>query len=238
MSELDDIDALAGEYVLGTLTSAERQDVDGRRHREKALDANIRAWERRLGPLGETLAPVAPSPELYDKIRARLMLANNVVPFVAREQVLLAKVARWRNAAAGMSAVAAALVGVIGWQGYNVQAVPTQYVAVLQTEDEKPAFLLTVNTVTNVFCISAINAPKQQNKSYQVWLVHDEMPGPKSLGLFHEGEMDVRPMATGKEHDMFMDATFAVSLEPDGGSPTGSPTGPVVFSGKLFKATP
>ena len=31
-------------------------------------------------------------------------------------------------------------------------------------------------------------------------------------------------------------ATFAVSLEPSGGSPTGLPTGPVIASGALVRA--
>ncbi len=80
--------------------------------------------------------------------------------------------------------------------------------------------------------------PTEPEKSYQLWLVHDEMPQPKSLGVFDDSEMAMRPMADGKMHDMMMDGTYAVSVEPKGGSPTGVPTGPVVFSGKLVKATP
>jgi anti-sigma-K factor RskA len=53
-----------------------------------------------------------------------------------------------------------------------------------------------------------------------------------------EGDMHVMPMNDGPDTALFMNATFAVSLEPEGGSPTGSPTGPVLFSGKLFKSTP
>jgi anti-sigma-K factor RskA len=31
-------------------------------------------------------------------------------------------------------------------------------------------------------------------------------------------------------------ASLAVSVEPEGGSPTGSPTGPVVYSGQIVKS--
>ena len=56
MSEMDDIDAIAGEYVLGTLDADERADVTARRAREPALDNAIRAWEQRLSPLDQVTA--------------------------------------------------------------------------------------------------------------------------------------------------------------------------------------
>ncbi len=39
----------------------------------------------------------------------------------------------------------------------------------------------------------------------------------------------------GYDADMIGGATYAVSLEPEGGSPTGTPTGPVLYSGKLVE---
>ena len=59
MNELDDIEALAAEYVLGTLSREERRAVASRRENEQALDAAIAAWERRLGPLAEVVRPCA-----------------------------------------------------------------------------------------------------------------------------------------------------------------------------------
>ena len=44
MTALDDIEVLAGEFVLGTLDLAERTAVAARRQREPALDAAIRDW--------------------------------------------------------------------------------------------------------------------------------------------------------------------------------------------------
>jgi anti-sigma-K factor RskA len=53
MSDADDIDMLAAEYVLGTLSAGERASVTLRAHSEAALAAAIEAWERRLSPLTE-----------------------------------------------------------------------------------------------------------------------------------------------------------------------------------------
>jgi anti-sigma-K factor RskA len=238
MNELDDIDALAAEYVLGTLSRAERAEAEARLSREPAFAETVAAWERRLGPLAEVVAPVTPPPGLYNKIRAQIGLAQNVVSLKAREQAIVRRANRWRNATIGMTALAASLAGVVGWQDYQRRLVPTQYVAVLQADKTLPAFLLTVDTQTNMFVISAMQKPAEAEKSYQLWLVHEEMPKPKSLGIFDDSGMEVMPMAEGKMHDMMMDGTYAVSLEPKGGSPTGLPTGPVLFSGRLVKATP
>lgn len=245
MNGLDDIDALAGEYVLGTLTHAERAEAEARIAGELAFARAVAAWERRLGPLAETVADVPPPPGLYDKIRAEIGLgpstgtASNVVAFATREQAALRRASRWRNVAAGMTALAASLAGVVVWQGYQQSQMATQYVAVLNAGEALPAFLLTVDTRTHSFIISAMQKPPEPEKSYQLWLVHNDMPAPKSLGVFDGSAMDVMPMETkGPMHDMMMDGTYAVSVEPKGGSPTGLPTGPVVFSGKLVKATP
>lgn len=238
MTELDDIEALAAEYVLGTLSREERLAVATRRDSDPELDAAITAWERRLGPLAEVVVPVQPPANLYNKIRARIGLASHVVSLRSREQALARRVSRWRSATVGMTALAASLAGVVGWQRHQAGEMPTQYVAVLGAGDAKPAFLLTVDTKTQMFVISAVGAPEQPKKSYQVWLVNDRMPAPKSLGVFKDGDMEVMPMQKAADHDVLMNATYAVSLEPEGGSPTGLPTGPVVFSGKLIKATP
>jgi len=79
MSEKDDIDALAGEYVLGSLDRAERAAVGARRKTDAALDRAITAWERRLGPLSEREPGVEPSGHLRGRILARISAQPNEV---------------------------------------------------------------------------------------------------------------------------------------------------------------
>lgn len=238
MNELDDIDALAAEYVIGTLPREERLAVEGRLASDRMLSAAVDAWHRRLGPLADTVVPVAPPANLYNKIRAQIGLSAHVVSLKAREQQLTRRGNRWRNAAVAMTAMAASLTGVVAIREQHYRALPTQFVAVLQSGEDKPAFLMTVDTKTHMCVITAVDAPKQSDKSYQVWMLHDQLPKPKSLGVMSEGEMNVMPMADGPDTAMFMNATFAVSLEPEGGSPSDGPTGPVLFTGKLIQATP
>ncbi len=45
-------------------------------------------------------------------------------------------------------------------------------------------------------------------------------------------------MLSDYDADLVNKATYAVSLEPEGGSPSGAPTGPVVYTGKLIETVP
>ena len=72
MTEDEDIDGLAAEYVLGSLDAAERGRVGVRRARERQLEEAIAAWERRLGPLSEREPGIAPPAHLYEGILARI----------------------------------------------------------------------------------------------------------------------------------------------------------------------
>lgn len=244
MTELDDIDALAAEYVLGTLSAAERADVATRRGRERALDQAIVAWERRLAPMLTVVPEVAPAPQLFERILAQIRLAQvgaagRVLQFTPREQQLQRRARGWRHAALGLGSLAAALAGVIGWHELVKAPMTTTYVAVLQADKASPALMLTVDTATQMFAVRALSKPQEQGKTYELWLVHDSLKAPKSLGVVPDGDMEVRALNdSGIDRSMFMNATFAVSLEPMGGSPTGAPTGPVLFSGKLYQTTP
>ena len=114
MTEDEDIDGLAAEYVLGSLDAAERAAVDVRRRSDTALEAALVAWERRLAPLGERdLAGAAPPPQLFEAIGARIAAlpgtqsvhGGEVVPFPSRRRRLAVAVSA--GALAACLAVAA-----------------------------------------------------------------------------------------------------------------------------------
>ncbi len=69
MAGQDDLDALAGEYVLGTLSGDERAAVERRMLDNPALATAIDDWQDRLSPLATRLAPVIPRPEVWQRIR-------------------------------------------------------------------------------------------------------------------------------------------------------------------------
>src|SRR4029077_12892291 len=65
-------DALAAEYVLGTLSADEREHAEALLSLDPGFAASVRMWERRLGELNVMVEAVEPPPEVWDKIKAEL----------------------------------------------------------------------------------------------------------------------------------------------------------------------
>ncbi len=231
MSDFDDIDALAAEYALGTLDPAERADAEARRQREPELDAAIAAWERRLAPLAETLAPIEAPAGLLDKIEGRIFQTAGPGAEVIE---LRRRLNRWRVAALSTGALAACLaIGFGVWSTTRPSA--GNYVAILQKDAVSPAFLISVNMDTRVVTVRPVAAPAEPGHSYELWLVNARLGAPRSLGVLDERAVSIH-QASSVDRATVEDATYAVSLEPEGGSKTGAPSGPVLFTGKLISS--
>ncbi|TQF77641.1 RNA polymerase subunit sigma-70, partial [Elioraea sp. Yellowstone] len=64
--------ALAGEYVLGTLDARTTAAMRAALETDAGLRAEVEAWERRLAPLVDTVAPAEPPADLLPRIEAAL----------------------------------------------------------------------------------------------------------------------------------------------------------------------
>jgi anti-sigma-K factor RskA len=114
---------------------------------------------------------------------------------------------------------------------------PARFVAVLQRDAASPAFIVTVDIANRSLTVRRVAAEQESGKSYELWLVSNKFPAPRSLGLVSGGEFTQSGNLAAYDPSVISDATFAVSLEPEGGSPTGAPSN-VMFLGKLIESTP
>ena len=224
MSLNPDDEGLAAEYALGTLDAAERAAVAARRLAEPELDAAISAWETRLSPLAEAMPELAPPPGVFSRIEARL--GGEIVDLAAWR----ARVSRWRAAAMGAGALAAALAFVVATR----PTPPHQFVAVLQKSPDEPAFAMTVDVDKLEFSVRPVAAQPPADKSYELWIIEPHQ-APKSLGVIDAATGERRLSA---DRGAVREATYAVTIEPKGGSPDGKPSGAPVFSGKLVPVGP
>ena len=119
MTEDDDIDGLAAEYVLGSLDPAERRQVDARRNTDASLAAAIAAWERRLGPLSDRGRDVTPPAHVFDGILSRI--SGEAAQSAGTADVVPLRRASGRRwlLAAGAGALAACLALGVVW--FNTQ---------------------------------------------------------------------------------------------------------------------
>jgi anti-sigma-K factor RskA len=226
MTDGDDIEMLAAEYVLGTLDAAERADVARRRAREPQLDAAISAWERRLGPLATAVPAVEPPADLLDKIRGRIDRAGAGGEVVVLRRALR----RWRAVGLSAMAAAAALLVVIGVREAGREP-PSRYVAVFHQNDETPSFLLSIDLTERRVTIQPVAAPRQPDRTYQLWIASDQLGArPRSLGLLSDASLTTAEIDLPIDVASLRTATFGISVEPKGGSPTGVPTGPALHA--------
>jgi anti-sigma-K factor RskA len=205
------------------------------------------------------LPPVASSAEEWAAVAASVDNSN-----VIR---LSANVRRWRTIATVTSATAAALVAMIGIGLFQPDLLPdsirrprtqlveakapaasapsaqysapsAQYVAVLQKEGGSPAFILTVDGATRNFTVRKVGASAEPGKSFELWLISDKLPRPRSLGVIGGGDFTSRPVLASYDADTVKAATYAVTIEQAGGSPDGNPHSALAFTGKLIEAVP
>jgi len=283
MAYSDDHIALAAEYALGTLDADERAQVETMMSVDKDFTAMVQSWEHRLGSLNQMVGSVEPRPEVWERIRAAVGHAEPQAPLVLPEPSappaaipvelqspvmdnsnvirLAAKVRRWRSIATATSAIAAALVAMVGvglsvpdllpdsmrprprTQVVEAKAPPAakpsaQYVAVLQREGGSPAFILTVDEATKNFTVRRVGASAEPGKSFELWLISDKLPKPRSLGVIGGGDFTARPVLASYDADLVKAATYAVTVEQAGGSPDGNPHSAPVFTGKLIETVP
>ena len=290
MAYSEDHIALAAEYALGTLDADERSQVETMMSVDTDFTAMVQAWEYRLGVLNQMVGSVEPRPIVWENIRTAIGHAEPQEPIVLPEAPAMAaapveasepvaplapvvddsnvirlsrQARRSRSLATAMTAIAAALVAMVGIQIYLPDLLPealrpkprtqlvevrtpappqqpasAQYVAVLQGPGGGPAFILTVDGTTKDFIVRKVGANPEPGKSFELWLISDRLPRPRSLGVIGNDEFTARRLLASYDTDVINNATYAVTVEQAGGSPDGNPHSAPVFTGKLVEAVP
>src|SRR5216684_459943 len=207
-------------------------------------------------PQAPLLLPDAPPPVAAEVVEPA------AAPVDTSNVVRLSTQARhWRRVATFTTAIAAALVAMIAVGVYQPDLLPdgirpkprvqvvevktpavpapsAQYVAVLQKDGGSPAFILTVDAATKNFTVRKVGAAAEPGKSFELWLISDKLPRPRSLGVIGGADFTARPVLSSYDTDTINTATYAVTVEQAGGSPDGNPHSAPVFTGKLIESVP
>lgn len=233
-----EIEELAAEYALGTLDALERAAVSARLDVDPALGEAVSRWETRLAPLALGVADAPPPAGVWSAIERRLDAAGaggRPTLHVVREAVSTPEEAPpggWRLFAIAATLAAVALGGLFVRERLVGREAPMEpLVAILSADGKAPAFMVSVDVARRELTVRRVGAEGSPDHSHELWLVSDKVGKPVSLGLV--GREPSTAALARYDAPTFEGATYAISLEPRGGSKTGQPTGPVVFSGKL-----
>ena len=239
-------DALAAEYVCGALRGGARRRFEALLPAHVALRGAVRAWQDRLMPLTAAIAPVEPSAQVWKNIEARLYGGTSPASAAAGATAggtnsAAAIVGWWRQLAfwRGLSAFAGVAALALGVMLASPGPVQPPIIVVLSAAAPAPgAAAGSVLPASFVASISAdgramvtrplVNVSLQADRALELWSL-PASGAPRSLGLISSDKATV--VQRGKV--LAGTTALAVSLEPAGGSPTGAPTGPVLYVGKL-----
>lgn len=243
MSPRDLDEELAAAYVLGTLSAAGRHDVQARLPTDAALRAAVDGWEARLLPLTALAEPVEPSPALWARIENAIApaVAPAAAPVRRRApaqasawQTWWSSLGFWRTVAA-TGFVAASVVALLPATGLFAPAASQYMVVLVEPNGTAPGWIVQTSGTNTLRLVPLGTTTVPEQRSLQFWTKADTWNAPVSLGLVQPGQplevkLDQLP-------PLVPNQLFEITLEPYNGSPTGRPTGPILYIGRSVKLT-
>ena len=223
-------DQLAAEHALGVLAGDELAEARRLQAEDVDFAADVSHWSARLAPMLDEVAPMTPPPRLLDAIEQQLGPRDNVIS-------LRRRIRRWQVVSGGLSALAASLAMLLVLQPDSLTPAapsPTRPPMVAMLEGGPNRLVATWDGDADLLVVPAVVAAADKSRSHELWMI-PKGGEPQSMGVMPEGPMHlvVQPQTATM---LAEGATFAVSLEPAGGSPTGAPTGAIIASGPLLRA--
>ncbi|AYN16226.1 MULTISPECIES: anti-sigma factor domain-containing protein [Pseudomonas] len=224
----EELDSLAGEFVLGTLSPQQHATVAERLVNDTALRAAVNAWEARLLELTALAAPQPPSARLWGRIQRSL---NEMAAPATQQQVKW-----WRRLGLwhGLSAAGLAASAVLAFTLLTAPPPTTQFVVVLVAPNSQTAgWVVQTSDSRMIELIPLGQDAVPEGMALQFWTKGEQWQAPVSLGLVKPGEPYRVPLQS--LPPLEANQLFELTLEKSGGSPTGLPTGPVKFIGRAVK---
>lgn len=218
------LDPLAGEYVLGHLRGRARERFERLLLSDVAVAQTVTDWQERLAPLARLAPPVVPRPRVWREIRRR------IAPARSRRRP-------WFSARAAAVAASAAFLAILGLYLARPAVTPApagQQLALLTSHQGTPRWLISVRGRHLKMLTVGAGATPPQGKSYQLWMLPGGGAKPISLGLLPSSGLASEVLSPRQVQALKGARGLAVSVEPHGGSPTGLPTGPVVYTGSFI----
>jgi anti-sigma-K factor RskA len=225
-------DKLAAEYALGTLRGRARMRFRRLLKYDVELRRNVCTWEERLAPLDELALVVTPPARVWQKIAAR-------IGDTSTNGGWRGSLAVWRTLAAASTMAVLALGIYLGT--VPAPEPPIATVAVMFDEQSRPAMVVSwpPREAGDDYYIRVKLLQERPatpaNTSWELWMLPRAKAAPISLGLVGLDHTQVVKLKPEVARMLGQAWGVALSVEPKGGSPTGSPTGPVIFQGQCVE---
>jgi anti-sigma-K factor RskA len=180
-----------------------------------------------LSGLADAVPDVTPPQQVWDGIAQRLGFATAAASTAGG---WWSRVSFWRAfAIASFAAFVALGVGNL----MNREQPPGAIVVMLAGADAKPVLVATAARGERVLRVKAVGAiALPSGRALELWMLPDT-GAPRSMGLVDAAGTVALPLNAASDQFLAGAKGLAISLEPAGGSPTGQPTGPILYTGKI-----
>ncbi|WP_051279877.1 anti-sigma factor [Hellea balneolensis] len=220
----EDSHILAAEYVLGLLEGAPRRTASERLENDAEFAAQVSAWEQHFEPMNAAYAPAIPPLHVKKDLMNRLFGTPELKPKGLWHSLKL-----WRGITAGALAVSLFTMGLF-ITDRQTAATSEPLIASLQAETGNIRFMAFYEAGTDKIRLSKLDAEKTSEQDFELWLIEADGQ-PQSLGVIPNSRRSTIDLSQDFIRKINAGDTFAVSIEPLGGSPTGAVTGPVIAAG-------
>lgn len=217
----EDDRVMAAEYALRLLRGDDRDIAARRAAAEPDFAAEVRFWEARFVTLHEETPDVPPSAAAKRALMARLFGETRRQPWYARASL-------W----AGATVAAAATAAFLALALFEARQVPTLYTTELASADGSLRVLAVYDSVSGHIRLTRTEGTAAEGRDLQLWGIAAGN-APISVGVLPDDAARSGFDVPAELRDALPSLTLAISDEPDGGSPTGQPTGDVLAVGEI-----
>lgn len=229
---LDGDEALAAEFVLGLLPTAEHEVAARRIGEDRAFRRLVQMWRRELGGMDAEFAESSVPSAVWGRVQQRLFSSGEAPGTAGKAARWWDSLALWRGLSAAALAVAVIAVGVnIMRPVTSPEELAQQFVAALQAQGESGVeFVAFYDSGENRVRLLGLSGQEVDQKDFELWYIEPN-ENAVSLGVVPaSGRLDV-PLDEVARNKLGEGTVLAVTLEQKGGSPTGVAQGPIVAAG-------
>ncbi len=242
----EQLDRIAAEYVIGSLKGQGRRRFETMMMESYRVRMAVWSWEQQFAQLAMMIPDQAPADAVWQRIKAQIAASPESVETRTQSDDkprFADRFMDWIRQPWSMALTASVLllVGMLYWQSnYPTQApqqyIAQQYVATFASESAEALWLVNISEDGQLRVTSQGDTLAPESNSYELWLLPADAAAPRSLGLLPAtgGRMQVQ-LDKALASAVAGAAGLAISLEPKGGSPTGAPTGPVLYQAPLLR---
>jgi len=212
------IEELAAQYALGTLRGAARRRFERLCEQDGDTLIALQRWEDRLVDLASAVTPMQPPATVWRGIQGRI-----------RHVAAQNRKFEWFRYQWALAAAVAMLVVAMTWWSL-VASPPTQLIATIADAQQTEMWRIEATDDRGALHVAVSDALRPDTtRAYELWALSTTGGAPVSLGVMPQsGEVELR-LSEAQRAALTAAKQVAISLEPRGGSPTGAPTGPVLF---------